>query len=182
MTHPKNQLSALVTVFEDIETAQRAAQDLLESGFKNEQLELVTESVAEEAPQVLTPKVRQTTMSELVDGAEHWGAIGAGIGAIAGLIVPFPGSVLGMAAMGGVTGAIVGGMAGIEHAVDDDSVNLPSIKDYERLVEQGHKLLVVLGDHEQALKAERVIEKIPFLHHNTHVVEGHEFHEHPAKP
>lgn len=175
------QRKALVTVFEDIETAQQAIHDLLDAGFEPEQLELVTHHVSTEAPEVITPSDHETTMLTMLTGIEKWGAVGAGTGVIAGLVTPFPGAVIGMAIMGGLTGMVMGGIAGVDEAVEDDSVDLPTVDEYEQLVKDGNKLVVVLCDHEQAIKAENVMEDIPFIHNHIHVVEGHEFHEHPTK-
>lgn len=183
MTKPKaeqRKRSALVTVFKDIETAEHAIHSLLDAGFEPEQLELVTHHVFAEAPEVTTPTSHQTTMSTMLTGIEKWGAVGAGSGVVAGLLAPFPGAIIGMAVMGGLTGMMMGGIAGVDEAVIDDSVDLPRISDYEQLVKDGHKLVVVLCDHEQIMKAENVMEGIPFIHNHTHVVNGHEFHEHPT--
>lgn len=100
---------------------------------------------------------------------------------VAGLLTTFPGMALGMAIMGGVTGAIMGGIAGVDEAVDDDSVNLPTLEEYEQMVKNGHALVVVLGTHDEAMKAENLIEELPHIHRNIHPLHGHDFHEHPAR-
>ena len=63
------------------------------------------------------------------------------------------------AIMGGVTGAIMGGIAGVEHAVEDESVNLPTIEEYEKLVKEGNFLVVLLGTEEEIKNGEK--------HHQT---------------
>ena len=42
----------------------------------------------------------------------EWGGVGAGTRLLAGLLTPFPGLALGMAIMGGVTGAALGNPLG----------------------------------------------------------------------
>ena len=182
MSKIESKQKALVTVFEDLETAKRAVAALHQHGFPLNKIELVTGDVAEEAPEVETPKVHDTTASTMLDSSLEWGTLGVAAGAIAGLVVPFPGLGLGMIVMGGLTGAIVGGMAGLEHAADDDSVNLPTIDEYERLVKDGYPLVVLLGSHEEAMQAEQAIKEMPSIHSHLHPVGGHEFHEHPSKP
>jgi len=177
----KNLKRALVTVFEDFESAKQAIGLLQANGFDEDHLELVSHHVSTEAPEVLVPKEHETTASSLVDGSFDGATLGLGIGAIAALVTPFPGLALGMIAMGGLTGAIIGGMAGIEHAVEDDCVNLPSVDEYEQLVRNGRRLVVVLGSHEDAIRAKEVISEIPYIHLHVHSLGGHEFHEHPAK-
>ena len=49
-------------------------------------------------------------------------------------------------------------------------------------MDNGHTLVVVLGSHEEAMKARDVISQLPFVHNNIHPLHGHEFHEHPAHP
>ncbi len=176
-----NNRKALVTVFEDLETAKLAVENLHGAGFSLKQIELVTQDFQREAPEVCTPKTHETTASSLLEGSIEWGTVGAGIGAVAALIVPFPGVALGMIVMGGVTGAFVGGLAGIEHANDDDTVNLPTEEEYERFVSEGYSLVVVLGTHDDAVNAKNIISEIPAIHSHTHPVHGHEFHEHPTK-
>jgi len=181
-TTPKKK--ALVTVFKEMETAIEAVNALNAAGVAEKRMELVTHHLHQESPGVVTPKVHETTTSSLIDSAERWGATGIGTGAAAGLIASvltgFPGIALGMIAMGGVTGAIVGGMAGAEHAVEDDAVNLPTPDEYEELLSNGHKLVVVHGSHEELVKAKDVISHLPRVHEHIRLLHGHESHEHPV--
>ncbi len=171
---------ALVTVFDDLETATSVIEKLIESGFAKEKIELVTQHIADEAPEVETPKIHETTQSSLIDGAAKWGGIGAGTGLAIGLLTAFPGLALGMAIMGGVTGSIVGAISGVDHAVDDDSVDLPTLEEYEQLVKNGDKLVVVLGEHDEVMRAEKIVKDMLHVRSHIHLVHGHEYHEHPA--
>ncbi len=172
---------ALVTVLETPEAAKEVLEALHANAFSLEKIELVVNHIADEAPEVETPRIHETTESELLDSAVKWGGVGAGTGLVAGLLTTFPGLALGMAIMGGVTGAIMGGMAGVDDAVNDDSVNLPKLDEYEQMVKDGHALVVVLGTHDEAMRAESVIRELPHIHLNIHPVHGHDFHEHPAR-
>lgn len=178
--NPENGPKALVTVFDDLETATNVIEQLVESGFAKEKIELVAHHIADDAPEVETPKVHETTASDLLGGATKWGSIGAGTGLVAGLLTTFPGLALGMAIMGGVTGAIMGGMAGVDHAVNVDSVDLPTLDEYEQLVKNGDKLVVVLGDHDEVMRAETIVKEMLHVRSHIHPVHGHQYHEHPA--
>jgi hypothetical protein len=180
MSENAQQPKALVTVFEDLKTATDVANVLHEQGFPLDKTELVTHNVHEEAPEVETPYSRETTATSLVEGAAKWGSIGAGLGLVGAILTPFPGVGLAMIIMGGLTGGIVGGMAGVEHAVDDDSINLPTLEEYEEIVKRGENLLVVLGTHEEVMRAEDVIKNLPHTRTHIHSVHGHLYHEHPA--
>lgn len=182
---PNNSPKAMVAVFEDKVTAVEAVKALHDAGFPTEKMELVTHDLHVESPNVETPKVHETTATAVIDSAEKWGAIGAGTGlaggVLAAVLTGFPGIVIGMIIMGGVTGAIVGGMAGAEHAVEDDSVNLPTTDEYQRLLHDGYQLVVVHGTHDEMLRARDVISHLSCIHNHLHPMHGHEFHEHPSQ-
>lgn len=170
----------LVTVFDDLETAKLVAEKLYSEGFLVERIELVSHDIHDEAPTVEAPIVHETTEGALFDGAAKWGGTGAGVGLLAGLLTTFPGLALGMAIVGGVTGAIMGGIAGVDHAVNDDSYDLPTLEEYEQLVNGGKKLVVVLGTHEEVIKAEQIVRNMRHVRSHIHPVHGHLYHEHSA--
>lgn len=171
----------LVTVFDDYQTATEVVQRLQTRGFPADKIELVTYDVHKEAPEINTPKVHETTTSSFIDNAAKWGAIGAGAGAVAGLITSLPGVGLGMIVIGGLTGAAAGGMAGISQAIDDDSVNLPTIDEYNSIVQNGATLVVLNGSHNEVARAENTIKQMYSVRSHIHPVHGHEYHEHPGR-
>jgi hypothetical protein len=173
---------ALVTVLDDLPTANRVIETLHGQGIALSSIELVTHNLHEEAPELETPKVHETTASNFVEGAARWGGAGAGLGAIAAAVLaPFPGLGLGMILVGGLTGAVVGGLSGLDQAVDDDSIDLPTLEEYETLIQRGNSLVVVLGDHAQVMRAEKIIKAMNHVRMHIHLLHGHEFHEHPAQ-
>jgi len=172
---------ALVTIFDNLETAKQAVEKLHDAGFPTEKIELVTHSIEEEAPEVTTPKVHETTATSMVDNAAKWSGLGAATGLLAAVFAPFPGVGLAMIFMGGLTGAVVGGIAGLQHSLDDDSVDLPSLKEYQQLVKDGESLVVVLGSHDEVMRAEGIIKHTYDLASHIHKLHGHEFHEHPSR-
>lgn len=173
---------ALVTVFDDLETAQKVVEELHSSGFSLDNIELVTHNVHEEAPEVTTPKIHETTASSMVDSAAKWSGVGAAAGVLGAVVLaPFPGLGLAMIFMGGLAGAAIGGIAGLEHAINDDSVDLPTLDEYEQLVENGDSLVVVLGSHDEAMRAEDIVKNMYDVRSHIHVLHGHEYHEHPAR-
>ena len=179
-TPADNGPKALVLVLDDIETANEIAAALQSQGFDSGQIEFVTHDIHEEAPQVETPKVHETTATAMIDGATKWGALGAGAGVLAGLLTPFPGAGLAMLFMGGFLGGAMGGIAGLDHATEDDSVDLPTLKEYEQLVKAGENLLVVLGTHDEVMRGEAIVDKMYHVRTHIHQVHGHAWHEHPA--
>jgi hypothetical protein len=69
----------------------------------------------------------------------------------------------------------------VEHAVEDESVDLPTLKEYEQLVKDGDSLVVVLGTHDEVMRAEGIVRSNYDLSSHIHKLHGHEFHEHPSK-
>jgi hypothetical protein len=108
-------------------------------------------------------------------------ATGVATGLLAAVVTPIPGVILAMIFMGGLTGAVVGGIAGLQHAVEDDSVNLPTLQEYEQLVKHGDNLVVVLGSHDEVMRAESIVKNSYDLVSHVHKLHGHEFHEHPSR-
>ncbi|MCH2181404.1 MAG: hypothetical protein MK108_05300 [Mariniblastus sp.] len=174
---------ALVIVFEDFDSASAAVHALHEGGFPTDRIELVTEDFQREAHDVKTPAVHETSTNSAVSGGEKWAVVGSGVGAvgaiIAAVLTPFPGAGLAMIVVGGVAGGLYGAVAGLEHAGEDDSVDLPTPDDYQQLVKQGHKLVVVHGSHDEMMQAKDLIEHLPSVHGHLHPIRGREFHEHP---
>ncbi len=171
---------ALVTVFDDVGTAKNVVEELHKAGFPVDKIELVTHSVGNEAPEITTPKVHDTTATSMVNSAVRWSGLGAAAGVVAATLAPFPGLGLAMIFMGGLTGGIVGGIAGVEHANEDDSVDLPSLNEYEELVKTGDNLVVVLGNHADVMRAEAIVQNMTHVRSHIHTLHGHQFHEHPT--
>ena len=172
---------ALVIVFNSLQTAKTAVEKLFDSKFKFDKIELVTNDIQGNIPEVQTPKVHETTSSASLDSMTKWGTIGAGTGLLAGLLTGFPGLVLGMTVAGGLTGSAMGGVAGVDHAVTDDSVDLPTIAEYDKLIRNGDQLVVVLGIHEEVMRVEEIVKDTQHIRCHIHPVHGHEYHEHPAR-
>jgi hypothetical protein len=175
---------ALVTVFHDLPAAAHAVAALHAAGFTAQQIELVTYGVAEQSPELEMPLSPETTSSSLMLNAEKWGLLGLEAGAVAGVlaaITTFPGIVLPMLIVGGLTGGYMGAIAGVEQAVLDDRIDLPELDDYEQLLTEGKKLVVVLGSHDEALRAKEVLARTPSIQGHMHAIGEHQSHEHPGR-
>ena len=174
---------AMVIVFEDFDSAKAAVHALHEGNFPTDRIELVMNDFQSETHDVKTPAVHETTTNSAVSQGEKWAVVGSGVGAvgaiIAAVLTPFPGAGLAMIVVGGVAGGLYGAVAGLEHAGEDDSVDLPTTGDYQNLVDQGHKLVVVHGSHDEIMRAKELIQHLPAVHGHLHPIRGREFHEHP---
>ncbi len=173
----------LVTVFDNMDHAARAVIALHEAGFDHQVVELVSHDITTESPEVVTPPVHEITASVMVDSAEKWGAIGAGSGAAAGIVIAaatgFPGLALAAIFAGGLAGTFFGGIAGIDQASQDDTVDLPTLAEYQEMLNQGRKIVTVRGSHADVLRARDVLASHPSIRLHVFPLHGHEFHEHP---
>lgn len=172
---------AHVSIFDDLPTAQRTIEALHIAGFALDKVELITKDADVRAHGIESPKHRERTGDSMLENAAKWGSVGAAAGGLSIVFAPFPGMVLGMMAVGGITGAIMGSAVGVEHAVEDDAVDLPSLEEYEALVRKGKCLVVVHGTHKEVMRAGSIINDL--LHTRSHILtlHGHEFHEHPIR-
>lgn len=185
MSTNSRRTKALVSVFDNFESAGKAVLALREAGYAEDRVELVTYDIHDESPQVRTPNVQASTASSMMESAGTWGGVGLGTGATAGVVAAaitgFPGLALGMLVVGGLTGAIMGGMAGVDRAVSDDSIDLPPISEYEQLLKAGNRLVVVHGTHEEVMAARDVIDNMFGVRSHLHTLHGHDHHEHSSE-
>ncbi|HMP81009.1 MAG TPA: hypothetical protein PKD54_16250, partial [Pirellulaceae bacterium] len=145
----QQQPHALVVVFDNLLTATQVAIALHDAGFSATDMEVITYGVDQEMPGDNRQDALETTGSSMLSAALKWGGVGLGAGATAGVvalaITSSPILGMGMIVVGGLTGAVMGGVAGIEHAVLNDSVDLPTAAEYRQLVLDGFNLVVLRG-------------------------------------
>ena len=173
-----NRLKAHVSIFDDVPTAQRATAALHDAGFLPDQVELVVSDDDIRVHGIESPKDREMTGDCIFENAAKWSTVGAAAGGLSIVLVPFPGLVLGMVAFGGLLGAIVGSIAGVDHAAKDDSVDLPTLDEYEELVRYGKCLLVVRGTHSEVIRIESIVSNLIDARSHVFTLHGHQFHEH----
>ena len=177
VTSPK----AHVTVFDDLNTAKQAVEKLHAAGFSLDKIELITRNVHGQAPDIETPRVHETTGTSVAENAAKWGGMGAAAGALLNRLRTVSRVGVGHDGRWWHHGRSHGCGRGVEHAVDDDAVDLPSLEEYEELVEQGKCLVVFRGTHKEVLDAKSIINETYGLRSHILSLHGHEFHEH-AKP
>jgi hypothetical protein len=128
----------VVAVYDSVARAKSAIGELLASGYPQKNVSLVTASIAGE-PAALKKAL------EFGDETEKDAAIGAGIGAVVGLlggatVVSLAGMGVVIAGpLGAATGAVVGGVLG---AIRGWSVHKDHIPKYEELVKSGRVLVL----------------------------------------
>ncbi len=172
----------LVSVFDDLETAKSVIENLNRQGFSPQKVELVTRVVRNDFPE--TEPAQETTSSVLATGAVKGAGIGLGIGAgfgvAAAALTASPALAVGAMLYAGFAGGLIGGMGGADKADLDDSINLPTHDEYQRMLDEGNSLVVVCGTHEEVQRAETIVKDMPNAAGHQHRLHGHLFHEHPS--
>ena len=72
----------------------------------------------------------------------------------------------------------------VDYPVDDVDPNMSFLDMLdmlnEQLVRNGDKLVVILGEHDEVLRAEQIVKEMLEVRSHIHPVHGHMYHEHPS--
>jgi uncharacterized membrane protein len=140
MANPNTQLKTIVGLYDDLNDARNAVQELSQAGIQRDNINLVAHASAEEYSRYFDKEGRYVSSDDNVDSSASGAAAGAGVGAIIGALgglvlglslIPIPGigpivaagplaSALTGAGVGAVVGGLIGALTGIgvpeEHA------------------------------------------------------------------
>jgi hypothetical protein len=148
----------LGAIFEDRVVAEAAVEELRRSGLADEHLGVAVHGSDSYV-------FEEDVAAEMAHGMERGIAIGAPIGAIAGmtalaLIVPGVGTigVAGILAAGGVTGALAGGFWGAYLGIKAEEHVMEEEWDWERTPLQPGQVMVVVDQHGHADEVKRILE------------------------
>jgi hypothetical protein len=148
----------LGAIFEDRTIAEAAVEDLRRSGLADEHLGVAVHGSDSYV-------FEENVEAETVHGMERGIAIGAPIGAIAGmtvlaLIVPGVGTlgVAGILAAGGVTGALAGGFWGAYLGIKAQEHTIEEEWDWEQTPLQPGQVMVVVDQHGVPDEVKRILE------------------------
>jgi hypothetical protein len=161
----------IVALYDDIDTARYVIQELVDSGFTNDQISLVANDAGEEYSRYFDDDASRNFDEEVDSGAGVGAGIGAIIGGLGGLVVglgalAIPGigpvvaagplatavSALAGAGIGAVAGGVTGGLLG---ALVDMGVPEEQAGYYTEGVRRGGTLLVLQADemmHDRAVE------------------------------
>jgi hypothetical protein len=149
----------LGAIFEDRTIAEAAVEDLRRSGLADEHLGVAVHGSDSYV-------FEENVEAEKARGMERGVAIGAPIGAIAGmtalaLIVPGVGTlgVAGILAAGGATGALAGGFWGAYLGLKAEEHMMEDEWDWERTTLQPGQVLVVVDQHGFPDEVRRILER-----------------------
>lgn len=147
----------VVVVYDNLEQAQNAVHILDRGGFPAAQVSLVTKGTRDQA--------EAQKYIQMGDDSPRDAVIGAGLGAITGVLTGITVATLSGAAviflagpigLIGLTGAAVGAFLG---AMGGWGVHRERIAHYEALVEQGRTLVIAHGAPLQIIEADRILKE-----------------------
>ncbi len=140
-SNESNEMEAVVGVFDDLATANRAARQLRGSGTRLQRVSRKDTTAKDQVPEIVYDEIAGVEESDIVRGMAKGGAIGAGSGL---LLIGMP--VLNVIApiAGALVGAWIGGIAAIDEA--ERAIELPDPRDYRQLLKKGKSLIVLPGD------------------------------------
>ena len=147
--------STVVGVFRDRGQAERAAQELRDNGFRNDQIGFAMRDESAEGTDDRPSKAGEGGLKGAVTG----GALGTIIGAAAAALIPgvgpvLAGGILAGAVTGGAAGVALGGLAG---SLAGMGVPEEDARYYEDEFKQGRVLLTVKADGRED-EARRILE------------------------
>lgn len=172
----KEKVEAVVGVFDDTATANRAASELQNSDVELHRVSLKDPTAQNKMPEIFYDKVDEVAENDVARGALKGGAIGAGSGL---LFIGVPGLNIAAPIVGFLAGAWIGGIAGIDEAWR--AVRLPDPVDYYKMLAEGKSFVVIAADEPERIKFAAELEKLGAteIHQHPPVLEA-SFHK-PAQ-
>ena len=156
----------IVGAYDSLKQAEQAVRILHRAGFPTPQISLVASSAQE------TPGLKEEF--KMGDDSVRDAAIGAGLGGVLGMltgfgamavagagIVVFLAGPVGIAALGTVVGAFLGGIAGW-------GVREEHIRHYEQCVKDGKVLVIANGNPLELVHAERILKETDVAEVHVH--------------
>jgi hypothetical protein len=142
-----NELEAVVAVFDNSESANRAARQLRDSEIDIHRVSRKDPTAENELPELFYDKIEEVGEDDIVRGVLRGGAIGAGSGL---LFIGVPGLNVAAPIGGALAGAWIGAIAGIDEA--SRAVELPNPSDYRKLLGEGKSFVVIAADEPTRIK------------------------------
>ena len=145
----------VVAVYQNADQARLAVHILHRSDFPTSQVSLVTKHLEQEPELERELQYGDDSLRDAFVGAGLGGVLGmlagGSVAAITGGVVLFAGPLAGLAA-GAIVGALFGGMEGW-------GVHTSHLRHYEKLVDQGHPLVVAHGTPVEVAEAHRLLKQ-----------------------
>ena len=167
-------IEAVVGIFEDPDTANRAASLLKGPEIDLQRVSRRNPDVASQMPDIVFDPIEEISVGSVAKGALQGGAIGAGSGL---LLLGVP--VLNVLAPVGaaLAGAFIGGVAGADES--NRSIELPDLVEYQRLLALGKSIIVISGTEAERLDIENKMKELGALETHQHPPVRHVVHDSP---
>ena len=143
-------LEVVIGVFSSAEKLNRVAESMGQPDLQYLRLSHDDPTAADEVPDIVEERIENITVTDVEKGVMTGGVIGLSAGLLAA--IPAIGSGLALAAplAGFFAGAWIGGVAGADEA--NRGVELPNIEDYQRMIDNGKSLLMIMGDERERME------------------------------
>jgi uncharacterized membrane protein len=188
--------NTIVALYDDFTTAQKAIQDLIDSGFDPNEIGIAANNVSGEYDHL--SKEQQLSEQKTTKDQTRGAGIGAGIGGLGGLLVGLgllavPGigaAVVAGPIVAGLTGAVVGATGGgLVGALTNMGVGNEQAEAYAEGVRRGGTIITVTAPEPRTNEAVTVISRHNPVNINERMSEwhasgwtGHDIHAEPYTP
>ena len=150
----EQKLEVVVGVFDSHEDASRVAASMRGSDMRVQKISRVDPTSPSFMPEIAYEEIEEVDASNVTDGALLGGAIGAGSGL---LLFAFPGLNIAAPIVGGLEGAWIGSIDGIDEA--NRGVELPNQEDYRQMLKDGKSFVVVADvESKRAIYGNKMVE------------------------
>lgn len=162
-TMDRNNLEAVVGVFNSSDDASRVASSLRGPDVELQRVSRVDPTSANDMPQLIYDSVESVDNSDVNSGILKGGAIGAGSGL---LLFAIPGLNIAAPIAGALAGAFIGGVAGVDET--NRAIDLPNKSDYQKMLQNGKSFVVLGGDERTRIEYANKMKELGALEVHQH--------------
>ena len=156
-------IEAVVGIFEDSADASRVAASLRGPKINMQRVSRRNPVATDDMPDIVYDSIEDIPISSVAKGVLQGGAIGAGSGLLL-LGVPILNVLAPVGAA--LAGAFIGGVAGADES--NRGIELPNLKDYQRLLAEGKSIIVINGSESERLEIENKMKSLGALKTHQH--------------
>lgn len=148
-------IEAVVGIFVDPTDASRVAASMRSPELNLQRVSRRNPAATDDMPDIVYDEIEELSAPNVANGAMLGGAIGAGSGL---LLMGVP--VLNVLApiAGGLAGAFIGGVAGVDEA--NRGIRLPDLEDYQKKLAEGKSIIVISGNETTRLHCENKMKEL----------------------
>ena len=173
---PENRIEAVVGVFQDAKSANRATAEMRRQNVAFQRVSRRDPTASNQMPEIVYDQVEDVEDTDVMGGILKGGAIGAGSGL---LFIGVPGLNIAAPIFGSIAGGWIGGVAAVDEAIR--GIELPDLESYRKLLAEGKSFVVVSGKESERLEYAKQLERLGAtkVHQHPPVLEASFHHRKP---